>query len=95
MAPQFWEIATFALLAFGLGALVALASALSVGVLVLRTKRDAYEPLLPPLTAGKKDETAFNLDEFPEEELPKSPLFHHLTAEASERMKAQMEADNG
>lgn len=59
---DYFNIVGGTVLAFCVGGIFSLVGVTIGGLFVLRTKRDGYEPLMPPLR--DKETTAYNLDEF-------------------------------
>lgn len=59
---EYWDIVFGIMLAFCLSALFTLLGVVIGGLFVLRTKRDGYEPLMPPLR-DKQELSALNLDD--------------------------------
>lgn len=59
---DYYNIVFGTVLAFCVGGVFSLTGVVIGGLFVLRTKRDGYEPLMPPLR--EKDSVAVNLDDF-------------------------------
>lgn len=68
MDLTYWDVVFGLVLTLCLGSFFSLVGVVVGGLFVFRTKRDAYEPLLPPLK-DTKETVAVNIDDF-EEELP-------------------------
>jgi len=96
---DYFNIVAGTVLAFCVGGVFSLTGVVIGGLFVLRTKRDGYEPLVPPL---RDTETkAYNLDEFEPEQQDENvdssieQIFRERTKEdpivqANNRFKEQM-----
>jgi len=62
---DYFNIVAGTVLAFCVGGIFSLAGVVIGGLFVLRTKRDGYEPLMPPLR--DKETVAYNMDDFEHE----------------------------
>lgn len=64
---EYWDYVAGTVVGVALGGLLVFVGVLVGGLFVLRTKRDGYEPLIPPLH-GPKETVALNVDDLMESE---------------------------
>lgn len=100
----YWDLVLGSALMFVISGLFVLLGVIIGGLFVLRTKRDAYEPLLMPLKA-KEEEAAYNVDDFrvEQEEVNVNDVMEKIfqeraeeaqndpSSQANSRMKEQMD----
>lgn len=65
---QIWSIGGLVLVAVSLGAIFGLLGSVIGSFFILRTRRDGYEPLIPPLKSKEVAFDAYNVDDVLSEE---------------------------